>query len=105
MTLPFIVGDEQTVAFYQIAGVAEGVVAETARDATLIGKRIMEGEEDRVVFVTTELMGREMIDIISELGSGVAPLVVINSVRQPTGEVVDLVDMISTSLMEMVETR
>ena len=98
-------GDEQTVAFFEIAGIAEGVVAETPRDATLLVRKVLEGEEDRILFVTTELVGREMIDMVSELGSEAAPLVVINSVQQPQGEVLDLVDVISTSLMEMVETQ
>ncbi len=105
MTLPLIVGDEHTVAFFQIAGIAEGIVAETPRDATLLVKRVLEEEEDRILFVTTQLAGRELIDMVSKLGAEAAPLVVINSVRQPRGEVLDLVDVISTFLMEIVETQ
>ncbi|MFQ5951073.1 MAG: V-type ATP synthase subunit F [Candidatus Geothermarchaeales archaeon] len=98
-------GDEHTVAFFHIAGIAEGLVAETPRDATLLVQKILEGEEHRILFVTTQLVERELTDMVSERGAKAAPLVVINSVRQPRGEVLDLVDVISTFLMEMVEKQ
>lgn len=99
---PVVIGDKLTVNLYAVAGVAEGRVVDSTAEAVALINESLRKEERRIFLVTVEFAGDELIDLISNLGSEAPPVIFINSIKSPYADIVDVVDVVTTSLMRGV---
>ena len=98
MGKPIIIGDRITVKFYTASGVANGRIVTNSEDALKIINDTLGEKTKYIFFVTANLINDDFIKKLADLGTESPPLVVIKSISE-SGEIIDIVDVISKKFM------